>query len=205
MNLFIIYLFVYLYLSTVGPVLTLEDVSKDATNSTSWVEFEEGSDFTLSCFVNSSFPAVRKLVIQPSCHQSDCNEIVRTDNSTFINITVTGASSKKNSKNYTCTGRTGHTTGFVIFQTFVGGLNYFFSRCFLIYLLCLGPPDKTKVTIKADRNSSNVKFTMTVTDSSNAPPRTIIYTDPSVKIESCNFNVIVYVILIDWKECIFTY
>ncbi|XP_003386787.2 PREDICTED: uncharacterized protein LOC100633809 isoform X1 [Amphimedon queenslandica] len=149
-----------------GPILnaTIEDVSKNVTNTSQWVEFKDGSTFTLSCIVSSSFPAVKKFLIQLPCHknESDCNEVVKTDNKTYINVTITGASSKKNSKNYTCTGRTGHTSGNVTFQTFVGG-----------------PPDKTKVKIDHHFVKTNVTFTMTVTDSSDAPPRTITYTDPS--------------------------
>lgn len=43
-----------------------------------------------------------------------------------------------------------------------------------------GPPDKTTVKVNMKQNGNNLDFSMTVSDSSPAPPRTIIFLNPVV-------------------------
>ena len=98
----------------VGPTFT-----EHITNSTYWVEYETSTTFTLTCTVNSSFPVVNNMFINESCH-NETNCKIKTDNKTYITLTVQNAA-EKNGRNYTCIGGTGHTSGYILFQTFVGG------------------------------------------------------------------------------------
>ena len=101
------------YFFLVGPIFTQH------TNSTYWIEYETSTTFTLTCTVNSSFPVVNNLSINESCH-NEANCKIKTDNKTYITLTVQNAT-EKNGRNYTCIGGTGYTSGYTLFQTFVGG------------------------------------------------------------------------------------
>lgn len=58
----------------------------------------------------------------------------------------------------------------------------------MILIIITGAPDKTKLDIKERQDGDNVVFTAVVSDDSEAPPRNIFFTNPTVRLQ-CIYTV----------------
>jgi hypothetical protein len=123
-------------------------------NSSMWIERKTNSTFILMCQVDESNPPDVALTTNAI---DSSNVAVNHINDTALSITVTEAA-YDNSMNYTCFANNSKIITNMTYQTFVGGV-----------------PDGVNVVVKDNLTDASFSLSMTVSDTSKAPARSIIY------------------------------
>ena len=95
---------------------------KKGTNTTIWSEIRTGSNASLKCTVRDSLPPVTNLSLQIFPQSgNESNWIIKKNGTHSIEMVITNATSKMNTRNITCTARNGIGTAQLVYQNFVGG------------------------------------------------------------------------------------
>ena len=94
----------------------------EGTNTTIWSEIKTGSNVSLKCTVRDSLPPVTNLSLQIFPQSgNESNWIIKRNGTHSIEMVITNATSKMNTRNITCTARNGIGTAQLVYQNFVGG------------------------------------------------------------------------------------
>ena len=91
----------------------------EGTNTTIWSEIRTGSNVSLKCTVRDSLPPVTTLEMIPAKNES--NWIIKRNGTHSIEMVITNANSKMNTRNITCSTGNGIRTAQLVYQNFVGG------------------------------------------------------------------------------------
>ena len=92
----------------------------EGTNTTIWSEIRTGSNVSLKCTVRNSLPPVTELEMIPHA-RNESNWIIKRNGAHSIEMVITNATSKMNTRNITCSAGNGIRTAQLVYQNFVGG------------------------------------------------------------------------------------
>ena len=92
----------------------------EGTNTIIWSEIRTGSIVSLKCTVRNSLPPVTELEMLPYA-EPESNWIVKRNGTHSIEMVITNANSKMNTRNIICSAGNGFGTALLVYQNFVGG------------------------------------------------------------------------------------
>ena len=115
-------LYVYNDYSILVSIIIGEIHFSEGTNTTIWSEIRTGSNASLKCTVRDSLPPVTNLSLQIFPQSgNESNWIIKRNGTHSIEMVITNATSKMNTRNITCSAGNGIRTAQLVYQNFVGG------------------------------------------------------------------------------------
>ena len=88
-------------------------------NNTVWSEIRTGSNVSLKCTVCDSSPSATQLEMIPAKNEN--NWIIKRNGTHSIEMVITNANSKMNTRNILCSATNGIGTAQLVYHNFVGG------------------------------------------------------------------------------------
>ena len=92
----------------------------EGTNTIIWSEIRTGSNVSLKCTICKSLPPVTELEMFPPA-KSESNWIIKRNGTHSIEMVITNANSKMNTRDIICLAGNGIRTAHLVYRNFVGG------------------------------------------------------------------------------------
>ena len=92
----------------------------EGTNTSIWSEIRTGSNVSLNCTVRDSLPPVTELEMFPPA-KNESNWIIKRNGTHSIEMVITNATSKMNTRDIMCSAGNGIGTAQLVYHNFVGG------------------------------------------------------------------------------------